>query len=82
VQPGTDETAAVAVLLRRAAAKDSPGVVFLKAKTLPDIVNLQLQHVGIDAVLPFSGLSSCSDRPPPHIQLGGCLQLAQTWSNF
>jgi hypothetical protein len=58
VQPGTDEAAVVAVLLYRAAA-DSPGVVLLKATILPDIANLQLQHIGVDAALPFSGHSFC-----------------------
>jgi hypothetical protein len=39
VQPGTDEAAAtLAVLLRSAAAMDSPGVVWLGENTLPDDV--------------------------------------------
>jgi hypothetical protein len=45
-------------------------------------MNLQLQHVSIDAVLPFSGHSMCRLPPPHHIQQGGCLQLAQTRPNF
>jgi hypothetical protein len=55
VKPGLDEAAAVAVLQRRTVAKGSPGaVVVVKANTIPDIGNLQLQHVNIAAALPFS----------------------------
>jgi hypothetical protein len=44
--------------------------------------NLQLQHVGVEAELPFSGHSLFRWRPWYHKQRGGgCLQLAQTWPN-
>jgi hypothetical protein len=44
--------------------------------------NLQLQHVSIEAALPFSGHSLCRWPHSHHIQRGGCLHLALTWSNF
>jgi hypothetical protein len=44
--------------------------------------NFQLEHVGIDAVLPFSGHSLCRWLPPHHIQRSGCLQLGPTWLNY
>jgi hypothetical protein len=37
VQQGADKAAAVAVLLRSSAAKDSPGVVWLEENILPDV---------------------------------------------
>jgi hypothetical protein len=44
--------------------------------------NLQLQHVGANAVSLFSRHSLCRWPPPHHIQWVDCLQLAQTWPNY
>jgi hypothetical protein len=43
---------------------------------------VQLQQLSVDSVFVFSGHSLCSWPPPHNKHLGGCLQLAQTWSKF
>jgi len=54
----------------------------MSAATVVGGCGLQLQQLGVDSYLSFSGHYLWIWTPPHHTQRAGCLQLAQTWPNF